>query len=569
MTDDNASRSAERRISRQQPRVGPRATRGMRGRRLSAAEVRRARRAPAGTPEQAAAPSTGGAQPSRQPRRRDAAEIRQERLRAQSGARAGAPGPRGEVPRQRPQPRSIGRAMPATAEPPRRRSRLRVALMTIPIFALALGAIFIAPSVFRAYQAYDRIFNTPVPRPAIGVNPDGTVVIIPDATEEVKLPDWDKKERVNMLLLGVDDRDDGVVARSDTIILVTIDPATKQVGMMSIPRDLLVTIPGLGEEKINAAYSAGEESGVTGAGLVRATVEYNFNIPIHYVAEVDFEGFQRIVDTLGGVTIDVPAPIKDDEYPGEQFNYTRIYFHTGLQHMDGKTALRYARTRHDDNDFARGNRQQQVLRALRQQAVSLNLITKAPELLEELGNSVRTDLPPGDALALAKLGTEIDAGSIRSYSLLPATTAQWNPGEPYYLIPDWDQVAAILAEMMPNGTGPAQEPAETETAPESEPQYAATILVENATLVNRLAANAAAQLEAAGFIDVSAAQSAETGNVPTSRIVDYVGDGVTARRIAEVLHLSPAAIIPGDPATYVGNDIVVVLGDDASAQAGS
>src|SRR5690606_24957281 len=327
--------------------------------------------------------------------------------------------------------------------------------------------------------------------------------------------------------------------------------------------------PGLGEEKINAAYSAGEESGVTGAGLVRATVEYNFNIPIHYVAEVDFEGFQRIVDTLGGVTIDVPAPIKDDEYPGEQFNYTRIYFHTGLQHMDGKTALRYARTRHDDNDFARCNRQQQVLRALQQQAVSLNLITKAPELLEELGDSVRTDLPPGDALALAKLGTEIDAGSIRSYSLLPATTAQWNPGEPYYLIPDWDQVAAILAEMMPNGTGPAQEPAETETAPESEPQYAATILVENATLVNRLAANAAAQLEAAGFIDVSAAQSAETGNVPTSRIVDYVGDGVTAQRIAQILHLSPAAIIPGDPATYMGNDIVVVLGDDASAQAGS
>src|SRR5690606_39902762 len=127
-----------------------------------------------------------------------------------------------------------------------------------------------------------------------------------------------------------------------------------QVGMMSIPRDLLVTIPGLGEEKINAAYSAGEESGVTGAGLVRATVEYNFNIPIHYVAEVDFEGFQRIVDTLGGVTIDVPAPIKDDEYPGEQFNYTRIYFHTGLQHLDVNTARRFARTRSDDTHFIRG-----------------------------------------------------------------------------------------------------------------------------------------------------------------------------------------------------------------------
>lgn len=349
--------------------------------------------------------------------------------------------------------------MPATAEPPRRRSRLRVALMTIPIFALALGAIFIAPSVFRAYQAYDRIFNTPVPRPAIGVNPDGTVVIIPDATEEVKLPDWDKKERVNMLLLGVDDRDDGVVARSDTIILVTIDPATKQVGMMSIPRDLLVTIPGLGEEKINAAYSAGEESGVTGAGLVRATVEYNFNIPIHYVAEVDFEGFQRIVDTLGGVTIDVPAPIKDDAHPGEGFNYTRIYFHTGPQHMDGKTALRYARTRHDDNDFARANRQQQILLALREQAVARNLIANARELLMALSDTVRTDIPPLDLLKLAKLGTEIQPQDTHSYSILPATYVEWNPPGPYLLIPDWEAVHEIVRQMIPPEPAVAPDPA--------------------------------------------------------------------------------------------------------------
>ena len=100
------------------------------------------------------------------------------------------------------------------------------------------------------------------------------------------------------------------------MIIVSINPPTKTVGMVSIPRDLLVTIPGYGDDKINAAYPYGSQADITGPGLAEATIEYNFKVNIDYYAEVDFTGFQKIIDTLGGVTLDVPAPIKDDEYPG-------------------------------------------------------------------------------------------------------------------------------------------------------------------------------------------------------------------------------------------------------------
>ncbi|MFO7271144.1 MAG: LCP family protein [Sphaerobacter thermophilus] len=329
---------------------------------------------------------------------------------------------------------------------------------------LALGAAWLLPPLLAARTAYEEVFVPDAPRPVVTVNPRGTpeVVVLPTETPP-PLPDWDRQERINVLLIGADTNsarlEAGEPALSDTLIIVTIAPVTRTVGLLSIPRDLLVTIPGVGLDKINAAFSIGSLSELTGPGLARATVEYNFGITIHYFAQVDFEGFQRIIDTLGGVTIDVPAPIKDDAHPGEGFNYTRIYFHTGPQHMDGKTALRYARTRHDDNDFARANRQQQILLALREQAVARNLIANARELLMALSDTVRTDIPPLDLLKLAKLGTEIQPQDTHSYSILPATYVEWNPPGPYLLIPDWEAVHEIVRQMIPPEPAVAPDPA--------------------------------------------------------------------------------------------------------------
>lgn len=416
------------------------------------------------------------------------------------------------------------------------------------------------PQFLRARSALDEIFVPDAPRPIVTVNPEGTPEVIVDPTAEPELPDWDKKERINLLLLGVDTDparlEEGDTPLSDTILLVTIDPVTREVGMMSIPRDLIVTIPGVGRSKINAAYSIGSQSELTGPGLARATIEYNFGVPIHYFATVDFIGFQKIINTLGGVTIDVPAPLKDDEYPGEGFNYTRIYFHTGLQHMDGKTALRYVRTRHDDNDFARGQRQQQLLLTLRRQAISLNLIPKAPQLLEELGDTVRTDIPPMDLLKLAKLGTEIRSSDIRSYSILPATTEHYVPNVAYELIPDWAQIHRIINEMMP--------PAESDPG---DADLATAILVENGTRIDKLAARSASRLEAAGFTNLSTAQAVNAGQVPASQIITYTANRDTARYVADVLGLPTTAIVVGDPARANGYAIRVLLGDDAPVPA--
>ncbi len=511
-----------------------------------------------------------------------------------------------------------------------RRSRARVALGLVSFTLVAGLLVYLIPIVLAARDAYEKIFVTPAPRPTVVINPQGTpelVLTTPGSGEPpVQLPDWEKKDRINILLLGVDKRESEDVPRSDTIIIVTIDPLTRDVAMLSIPRDLLVTIPGYGDTKINAAYSYGAQTEVTGPGLVRATIEYNFGIPIHYFAEVDFDGFVRIVDTLGGVTVDVPAPIKDDEYPGERYDYTRIYFPTGLQHMDGRTALRYVRTRHDDNDFARGARQQQVLQALREQGIRLNLIARADKLLAQLADTVRTDLSPTEVLALAKLGTEIDRGKIRTYSLLNATYSYWEPGQPYYLIPDWAAIQHVLNEMMPPREGqpvpqvraravqvpqqaPAFEPtvspdeppptpeatpaAEEPTptvhvtptpAPEKATPPAATatpsavptegsntpvanpaILVQNGTFTDGLAAQAAATLQANGFTNVTYAQAPDAGHYPTSLVIDYSGNPALAVQVATVLGLPPSAAIAGDPASGGGYDIVVILGEDAAA----
>jgi LCP family protein required for cell wall assembly len=348
------------------------------------------------------------------------------------------------------------------------------------------------------------------------------------------------------MLLGVDSRaDEDGPARSDTIIIVTIDPTTNEVGMLSIPRDLQVQIPDLGLEKINAAYAQG------GRELTRAVVEYHFEIDVHYYAEVDFVGFINIVDIVGGVVVDNHTLIKDDNY-----EWTRVYFPTGLQHMDGETALQYVRTRYDDNDFARGLRQQQVLKALRQQGVRLNLITKARDLLEEVEESFRTDLSFRQQLALARMANDIDSEDIQSYSILEGTTEEYVPGAYYYLIPDWDAIHEIVHEMIP----PDERDRDDEDV---DPVYTASVLVENATFVDQLAARSSNMLIEAGYVNVDAAQSPSAGDHPTSEIHVFNGYYDTARDIANLIGLDPDHIVVENGSHPNGYDIVVVLGDDA------
>lgn len=175
------------------------------------------------------------------------------------------------------------------------------------------------------------------------------------------------------MLLGVDTRadpDEG--ARSDTLIVASINPAQGWVSMLSIPRDTMTQVPGRGESKINTAYSYGHANAVAlygegtapeagGGALAAETVEGFLGIEIDYIAQIDFRGFERVINTLGGITVDVEQPLLDATYPTEDYGVERIYIPAGLQVMDGATALRYARSRHASSDFDRSRRQQQVL----------------------------------------------------------------------------------------------------------------------------------------------------------------------------------------------------------------
>ncbi len=233
----------------------------------------------------------------------------------------------------------------------------------------------------------------------------------------VPLPNYQRKERVNILLLGVDQRPDETYSRTDTMIVVTIDPDGKTAGMLSIPRDLYVPIPGYDEEnRINMAYFLGEKDNYPGGGpaLAMQTIQDNLGIPVHFYLRVDFDGFQKIVNTLDGIEIDVPETIDDPTYPDNNYGFDPYYIEAGLHTMNGYDALRYARTRHSSSDFSRARRQQQVLMAIRGKALQLGMIPKIPELWNTLSDSLDTTLQLVDLIELARLSSEIDPSTMKN-----------------------------------------------------------------------------------------------------------------------------------------------------------
>ncbi|HUG13893.1 MAG TPA: LCP family protein [Thermomicrobiales bacterium] len=363
-------------------------------------------------------------------------------------------------------------------------------LALFPVAVTVWAATIILPIAIEARQASGAIFVTPAPRehfttpvavvptapsamhtpepPGVTPAPDATPTEslsisspqpgVPSATSApatpTSVPPWDGKEPISILLLGVDRRaiQEGDVGRSDTMIVVRIDPVAKRIDMVSIPRDLLVEIPGYYATKINAAYPLGEVAGdLPGGGptLAAQTIEFNFGIWIDYFAEVDIAGMERIIDIIGGIMIDVPRIVKDDQYPTDDFGLTRVYFTPGIQRMDGVAAVRYSRTRHDDGDFARQHRQHEVLRAIRAQVEVTGIITRLSRIIDEIGDSLRTDVFSSMSLrqvtSLAQLGQDIGEENVYSHSLLPYVSEAWID-EGYYLIGDWVGLRALFAD---------------------------------------------------------------------------------------------------------------------------
>ncbi len=270
-------------------------------------------------------------------------------------------------------------------------------------------------------------------------------------------------QRVNVLLLGSDNDTQkfaggnglpGNGVLTQTIIVVSLDPASKTISLISIPRDSWVNMPGE-----NSCMKLDEIAGVGNSPqqaiqFERTVVERDYGIPIWRYAWVGLAGFVKVINTLGGVDVDVLHPIVDDAYPndvgnGDQYAYKTLYIPAGPQHLDGETALEYVRSRHSDltGDFGRSQRQQSVLLALEKKASTGNLADKIPDLATDLQGNVLTDMTVPELTQVANFAKGVSHQNMKQIVLQPPTYSAgqgtiYRPDgeETYALLPNWQAI---------------------------------------------------------------------------------------------------------------------------------
>ena len=270
-----------------------------------------------------------------------------------------------------------------------------------------------------------------------------TVTLVPTSTPNPDLlaqatpaPELDSlPNQINILLLGSDKRPWDVGYRTDVIILLTLNPHDGNASLMSFPRDLYVNIPGYGTDRINTAFYRG------GFKMLGDTLKQNFGIkPTKYLL-VDFSNFKQYIDSLGGLDIDVGVTLTD-RYVGKGM----ITIKKGHQHLNADYLLWYARSRHTSNDFARGRRQHEVLIGLFKKMVSMNALTKIPELYSTYKKSIQTNLTLEDILPLVPLAAQLtDTSLIKHYYLdYHQVTDYITPGGAMVLLPRQGAINDLL-----------------------------------------------------------------------------------------------------------------------------
>jgi LCP family protein required for cell wall assembly len=268
--------------------------------------------------------------------------------------------------------------------------------------------------------------------------------------------------RFNVLLLGSDNdlKFSSNAVLTQAMILVSIDPATRDVAMISIPRDFWVPIRGYGYQKIDVAYEVG------GIALARSTVEGLFGVKIDYYAWVGLNGLVQVIDTLGGVDVTVEHPILDEAYPDDlnsedPYAFFRLYIPAGPQHLDGRTGLEYVRSRHGDlmSDFGRSARQQQVLLAIKNRVQTPSLIGRVPQLVAAMQGSVKTDLSVPAIVQLGLLGRNVPPGSIHQQVLAApefASLGNSPDGTQQVVFPDWAAIRPAITRLLnPSTSAPS------------------------------------------------------------------------------------------------------------------
>ncbi len=284
---------------------------------------------------------------------------------------------------------------------------------------------------------------------------DGQEVILDDGRSIVLQP-WNGTSRFTVLMMGLDRRpnETGVAYRTDTMMLLSLDPTTQTVGILSIPRDLYVEVPGYSAlQRINSAMVLGElQRPGYGPSLTMQTAQYNFGIRVHDYLAVDFRAFITVVDAVGGIDVNVPYAINDPQYPNMYYGYEAFYLPAGFHHLDGATALKFARTRHQSSDFDRAQRQQQVLYAIRDRILDLEmlpqLIVQSPTIMSQLSENAYTGLTIDQMIQLAWYLKDIPTENIHTGVVDQNYTIGWQtPDGAAVEIPDRASIGSLMVEV--------------------------------------------------------------------------------------------------------------------------
>jgi LCP family protein required for cell wall assembly len=361
---------------------------------------------------------------------------------------------------------------------------------------------------------------------------------------------------VTFVLLGSDKRPGQTYFRTDTIVIAAVRPGSGQVTLISVPRDLYVYIPNVGMDRINTAYEYGEMYHYPGGGtaLLKDTLVYNLGIRIDHLAIVDFDGFRRIVDTLGG--LDVPVfcsytdwHLIDPGYdPENENNWSLFTVGPGVVHMDGDLSLWYARSRQKSSDFDRGRRSQEVLRALYTRALQTDAIGKIPQLYNDFSSSVITDLGLDGILQLSPLALHLNNADIRSYYIGRDDVTGWmTAGGASVLLPNGPAIQSMLQQAL-------------SASPRTPDQAALTVEIRNGTGNPGWDALAAQRLNYAGY-DTRLAP-ADRQDYANSLLYDLSASPDLNRgtSLLILLGLPPAAFVSAPTQTDI--NYVLIIGQD-------
>ena len=420
------------------------------------------------------------------------------------------------------------------------------------------------PSDGSSFGPSDGPLATDSPAPTLSLPPVGTPLA---STSPVAA--WNHTERLNILLLGVDQRAGDKTFNTDTMIVVSIDPVTKNVALFSLPRDTVnVPLPASAQGvfgrvyagKINSLWTNARNrpdafpgvGNARGYNAIKEALGTLYGLNIQYYVMVNFQGFQQVVDTLGGVTIDVQNPVVDDQYPADNGTDERVYIPAGVQHMTGAEALIYARSRHGSSDFDRAARQQRVILSIRQQTSPQTVLANLQSLLTTLKSSFKTDIPLDQLPALIQLSSQINTANIRSYVFAPPRFESQNYPISTNLFPNVALIRSTVANAFK--IDPALEALRDSVSSEN-----GTVWVVNGSGKAGQANSLVAYLEYQGLTAIAQTQRPPT--IPANTVIKVYNGRETSLPVTVALLekvFGVQAVLVNDPSVTV--DIIVTTG---------